>query len=200
MSALQHRQVADDDVARVLQRDGLVAQPDHGRLFGLEGGGRQRICGPHAQRPVSDMVARPACAGTLPRQADAMDHPRPDDGDVLDVLPPDQAVAPMTVAEVLPGVVGVGFGCVVAAGMPRRIGSLKHATFLQLQGDTTPQPDREAEVAPRGQQHPPPAGVCRCSDRGIDGGGVERRAIPERAEIPHAEHPILCHGISPRRL
>ena len=86
MSAVQYGDVAQVHVSAVLQADGFVA----------DAGGK---------REVSISAA----------QAFAPDQPLAFDGDVFQILAPDQAVVPVAVTEVLKFVPCVGLGRIIAA-------------------------------------------------------------------------------------
>ena len=86
MSAVQDGNIAQRHIATILQADRLVA---------------------HAGR--KDVVSRASA------QAFAPDQPRPNDGYIVDRFAPEQAVVPVTVAEVLELVPVVGLGRVISA-------------------------------------------------------------------------------------
>ncbi len=98
MSGLEDGNVADQDIAAVLQSDGFVA--DAG-LFGDKGG-------------TIGLLLRVAAV----REASTVDQARAGDGEVVEAFAPQQRVAPVVMAVVLVGIpCGVRLGCVVGPAL-----------------------------------------------------------------------------------
>ena len=114
-----------------------------------------------------------------------MDQAGAGDRDILDVLAPDQAVAPMAVAEILIELFAIVFGQVVA-GAGRR---LDHGALGQHDRDAAAQADRIAAIAAGGDGDGAalrPGGGGR--DGGVDRGRIERRAVALRAMVADVDH------------
>ena len=129
VAALEDGEVAEDEVAAVLERDGLVAYSRLLRLVhgvvaawawaGLIGW-RSWPRGPGAFRAKA-AAGGSGCGGRTSRagaeaEAFAPDEARASDGEVRDVFAPEEGVVPVVVAVVLIGVVaGIGLGGVVGS-------------------------------------------------------------------------------------
>ena len=121
-------------------------------------------------------------------QAFAPDQSRAEDGDVVQILAPDQAVVQVAVAVVLILVPLVGLGRIVAVPAPDPATVDRRPTagaFAQVQRDIALEADRMAQVASGGKYHTASAGICCRVDGLVDGSGVERFAIAFRAEGPY---------------
>jgi hypothetical protein len=111
VAAFEDGEVAQDDVAAVLEGDGFVA--DAG-LLGYE---------------ADSCRGRRVVGAAAEAEAFAVDEAGAGDAEVVEVFAPEEGVVPVVVAVVLVGVPGgVGLGCVVGAavvagGCRREVGS-----------------------------------------------------------------------------
>src|SRR6185436_1147366 len=139
----------------------------------------------HAQRPVARLLlpARPRPTTGEPL---AVDAPRTHDADVFDSDSPDEAVLPVTVAEVLVEVVLVWLRGVVAALAGRGIGGEQGGARAEGEDHVALQPDGEAGVGAGGEVDGTAAGGGRGVDGLVDGVGVDGGAVSagsERADV-----------------
>ena len=116
----------------------------------------------------------------------AVDAAGPRDGDVLEVLAPDQAVVPVAVAEVLIRVARSRLGGVVAASTAR-VGGEQHRALVEVEADVAPEADRVAGVGAAGDDDGAAAGGGGGSDRAVDRVAVDRHAVALGAEVAHVE-------------
>ena len=109
-------------------------------------------------------------------EALAPDASAADDGDVFEVLTPDEAVVEVAVAEVLIGVELVGLGEVVAAGLALRgsVGGDECGAGVELEVDVALEVDGIGEEIAGGKTNGSAAGGGGGVDGFVDGVGVER--------------------------
>ena len=166
MAAMEDGEIAQQHVVAVLQANGFVA---HARLFG------------------------PGSAAGAPAEALAPDAARAGDGDVLEALAPQQAVAKMAVPVILILAPLVGLGQVVGArsagALGRGIGRDDGGAHVEIEGHIAHQVNGIAEVAAGGEENGSAAGRGRGLDGLVDGGGVERRSASGGPESPDVEKP-----------
>ena len=175
MAAFENREVAQQDVAAVLERDRLVA--DAG-LFG------------YIDRVVAASV--PVCAEAEPF---AIDQPGAGDAEVVDVFAPEQGVVPVIVAVVLVGVPwGVGLGCVVGSAVIAglfagewRVGGDDGAALQQEQMNEALEMNGEAEVVSGGKDDDSATSGGGRFDGVVDGVGVEGLAVSGCAVLADVE-------------
>ena len=162
-----HAGIGDADVAAGIDIHAVAVGVDHDVVDGqvIHPGGEDAEMaavedGEIAQRHVVAELERDgfiAAAAALAHERFAADEAAADDGDVVEVLAPDQAVMPVAVAEILKLVRCVGLGRVVG----RRIGAgFEDGAALELQRDIAAQADGAGDVGPRARnkrfRRPPP--------------------------------------------
>ena len=144
MAAVQDGEIAQHDVAAVLEGDGLVADAGSGGVG----------------QKCFTMAAAKAFA---PDQAGA------EDGEVVDVFAPDQAVVPVIVAEVLVGFPGaLRLGKVISSGGQAIVWGGRGedgGALLKKERDVALEMDRVAQVDASGEDD----GSAACIGGGIDG-------------------------------
>jgi len=124
------------------------------------------------------------CRSTIAQQTSPPDSAWSQYGDVLELLAPDQAVAPMTVAEILIDKIAVDVWLeVVVAGLSGLwlVGGNDRRALIKEERDITLHADRVAEIVARRERDGSTAGRGRSLDGLIDGRRIERPAITLRA-------------------
>ncbi|KAG5729538.1 hypothetical protein E4T56_gene9121, partial [Termitomyces sp. T112] len=165
-------------------RDGyrLVAKPLHRGMALLERADFSLAHRRHGERPFARLRA-PERAGAVTGQTPSLDTARPGDGNVMLADGPDQAVAPMAVAEILIELRPIVLGRIIGAAVLRGVRRLDHRPLAEMQPDAREQADREAEEAPGGQLHHPAATLMRGGDCGIDRAMGKAAPIGKSAQI-----------------
>src|SRR5690348_443936 len=154
MSSPQDREVTQQHVAAVLQRDGFVADA---RRFGSRG-----------------VVALAAAEPFAPDEASS------NDGDVVQVFAPDEAVVKMGMAEVLVTIGGrVGLGRVVAAACSalHGFGGDNDRSGLKVERDSAPEMNGIGKIGAGREANSAAAGDAGRLDGAVDSRRVVRLAV-----------------------
>src|SRR5215471_17228241 len=159
VSAGKHRKIAQDDVAAVLEGDRLVA--DAWRFL---------------DRKIE--IVMPARQPASPYESG------PENGDVVDVLTPDQAVVPVVMAKILKCFPRhIGFGWIVAGygSVARSVGCQDRGALIEVECHGAGQAKRVARVGAGRDIHRTTLAACGCD------GPVDRRRIYVLAVTYRAE-------------
>ena len=210
VTAFEDGEVAEDDIAAVLECDGFVAYTGllslkHRVVAARRADNHCAFYG--ASRRVGGRSSGRTSRTRSKAEAFAEDEAGAGDGDVVDALTPDERVVPVIVAVVLIGIpCGVQFGCVVGAAVvaggcagQRRVGGENGRALREVQPDVTLEANGEAEPGSGREEHSAAARCCRGFDRLVDRRGIDSFAVAnsavgayvEDAQSPFEERRIL---------
>jgi len=159
VAAMQDGEIAQGDVVAIFQADGFIA----------DAGGERRVAG--------------AAAETF-----APDQSVAQDGKIVDVFAPDEAVVPVAVAEVLISIPGIGLGGIVAAGAGSwGIGGEDGRARTEKKIHVAAQVDGETEIRTARKDDRASAGSRRGVNRPVNGGSVGRFTVAFGSEGFHVE-------------
>jgi len=138
-----------------------------------------------------------ACPGTSPvlavQPSAAVDHTRTQNGNILQVLAPDQAVMPVAVAEILVAILvapGIWFGGIVS-GVPCRLCGHDYGSLTQVKCDIAFEMYGIAQVLACREVDGSASAGSRRIDRPVDRGSIERSTV--------ARCPVFGNVVCPGR-